>query len=70
MIRIETDRTKCLYCRTNRRVKWQYADYGGRYKTTEEAIKKASERYGEQPYEYRIEDLDSDEVITGKVNWK
>ena len=33
MIVVKTDKIYCLYVRTNRRVKWQYAEYGGRYET-------------------------------------
>lgn len=73
MIVIETDRIYAIYCRTNRRVKWQYAEYGGRYRTPEEAIEAAKMHYGDRAFEYMIENPFSDEfevLTTGFVNWK
>lgn len=67
MIRIEDSRTKVIYCRTNRRVKWTYSEYGGRYETEEEAIRTAKEHYGETGFEYRIENMETDEIKTGFV---
>lgn len=70
MVVVKTDKIYCLYVRTNRRVKWQYAEYGGRYETQEQAIEKAKEHYGNTPFEYLITNLENDEEITGFVNWK
>ena len=69
MIAIETDRIYVISCRTNRRVKWAYSDYCGRYSTKEEAIDKAKDIYGDTPFEYNIENWDTDEVETGFINW-
>ena len=69
MIIVETDEIYCIYVRTNRRVKWKYAQYGGRYKTIEAAIEAARQHMGAEPFEYRIENLDDDSVTTGFVNW-
>ena len=70
MIVIETNIIYALYVRTNRRVKWQYAEYGGRYETLEQAIDAAKKHFGKTPFEYRIENIDTDEITTGFVNWK
>lgn len=70
MIVIETDKIYKLYARTNRRVKWKYAEYGGCYRTVEEAIESAKKHYGSKPFEYQIINLDDDSTITGFVNWK
>ncbi len=69
MIVVTDGKAKILHCRTNRRVKWQYADYGGRYVSNEAAIESAKEHYGSQPFEYHVEDMDTKEVVTGFVNW-
>ena len=69
MIVVKTDRIYCVYVRTNRRIKWQYAEYGGRYETIEKAIEVAKERMGETPFEYRFEELGGEVVATGLVNW-
>lgn len=70
MIRIETNRIYAIYVRTNRRVKWPYTTYGGRYETPEQAIAAAKEHMGDTPFEYRIESLETGNVTTGFVNWK
>ena len=70
MIIVETNRIYALYVRTNRRVKWQYAEYGGRYETEEQAIDAAKKHFGDTPFEYSIENIDTDEITTGFVNWK
>ena len=61
------ERKYCLYCRTNRRTKWRYAEYGGRYETVEKAIEKAKEHYTEKT-EYIVEDMYGNLVATGFVN--
>lgn len=70
MIVVETDKIYKLYARTNRRVKWKYAEYGGCYRTVEEAIESAKKHYSDIPFEYQIINLDDDSTITGFVNWK
>lgn len=69
MIQIETGRLTVIYVRTNRRVKWQFATYGGRYRNKEEVLRAAEENMGDVPYEYQIWDMVTDEVTTGFVNW-
>ena len=69
MIIVETNRIYALYVRTNRRVKWQYAEYGGRYETIEQAIDADKKHFRETPFEYSIENIDTDEITTGFVNW-
>ena len=55
-----------MYTRTNRRVKWKYADYCGRWASVDEAIKAAAERMaGGVSFEYRIENRATDEITTG-----
>lgn len=61
------ERKYSIYCRTNRRVKWRYAEYGGRYETVKKAIEKAKEHYAEKA-EYIVEDMDGNLVATGFVN--
>ena len=70
MIIVETDRIYVLYTRTNRRVRWCYAECGGRYRSIEEAIESAKKHYGDTPFEYSIENMATDEETTGFVNWK
>lgn len=67
MITIEADKIYCLYCRTNRNVKWRYADYGGRHETVKKAIEKAKEHYTEKS-EYIVEDIEGNLIVTGFVN--
>ena len=63
-------RTYAIYVRTNRRVKWQYAEYRGRWSSVEEAIEEAKSLMNGEPFEYRVENIGTDEVFTGFVNWK
>lgn len=70
MIIVETDRIYCVYVRTNRRIKWQYAEYGGRYETIDKAFEKMKEHMGAISYEYRITKLDGEVVATGFMNWE
>ena len=66
MIVIETDMTYAIYVRTNRRVKWRYASYGGRYDTVEDAIESARRHFPPNTqFEYRVEDFNGDVVATG-----
>lgn len=67
MIIIEDDRCLVTYARVNRRVRWRYAEYCGRWKTREEAIKNAKEHFPGQRIEYRIENMETDEVTTGFI---
>lgn len=69
MIICETDRIYVILVRTNRRTRWQYATYCGRWKTPEEALEIAKERMGSQPFEYRISDMEDNLISTGFVNW-
>lgn len=69
MIVVETDRLTCIWIRTNRRVKWQYATWGGRYRNNEEALRVAKENMGNTPFEFLIRNLETDEETTGFVNW-
>lgn len=43
MIYITDNRPFSITFRTNKRVKWQYATYAGRYETAEEAIQQLKE---------------------------
>ena len=54
MIVINDNRVFTLYYRQNKMTKWQYANYGGRYKSINDAIKAIKEQ-GE--VEYYIEDI-------------
>lgn len=65
------NRIYVIYIRINRRVKWKYADYCGRWVGVDEAIKAAEEYAGaDAPFEYRVENRATDEVITGFINWE
>ena len=61
MIVIKDDRTFTLYYRQNKRTKWQYADYGGRYKSINDAIK-ALKGHIKGQVEYYIEDIDGNTI--------
>lgn len=54
MIVGHTDRIYIAYYRTNRRVRWDYAEYAGRWETLERAIEEVRERLNGQRGEYRI----------------
>ena len=56
MIKIETNRIYAIYTRQNRRIRWQYANYMGRWETPEKALEIAKERI-EGDFEYRIEEI-------------
>ena len=58
------ERRYAVYARTNRRTKWQYATYCGRWETIERAIKEVKARYSEE-VEYRIEDICGEDVLIG-----
>lgn len=66
MITVETDRIYSIYTRKNRRVKWQYADYNGRWETPEKAIEIAKHRIHGN-FEYRIEEIGGTTVETGII---
>lgn len=57
-----------VYCRTNRRVQWRYAEYGGRYESPEKAVEAVAAHYQGQRCEYQIENMDDGSIITGFVN--
>ena len=60
-----------IHSRTSRRTKWQYAEYGGRYESVDEALTAAEQHYGIVPFEYQIEDITTGEMVkTGFVNWE
>ena len=63
-------RTYAIYVRTNRRVRWQYAEYCGRWSSVEEAVEEAKARMNGEPFEYRVQNIGTDEVFTGFANWK
>jgi hypothetical protein len=56
MVRIEDDKRYCLYYRLSRRVRWKYAEYGGRYETAKDAVAALKEHVHEW-CEYQIEDM-------------
>lgn len=64
----ERERTYAIYIRTNKRVRWQYARYEGRWATPEEAVAAAKERHPNVSFEYQIEQLGNREnIIAGEV---
>lgn len=70
MIEISTTKIYVIYTRTNRRVQWRYAEYGGRYASADEALAAAERHYGIVPFEYQIENMETGEILkTGFVNW-
>lgn len=64
---ISDNRSKATYARTNRRTKWQYSEWCGRWETVEEAIASVKEHFPGQRVEYRIEDRATDEIVTGFI---
>ena len=64
MIILETDRIYCIYVRTNRHIRWKYAQYGGRYETPEKCIEEAK-KHCTTGTEYLIETLDGEKIATG-----
>ena len=68
MIIIETEKIYCVYARKNRRVKWRYAEYGGRYETVEKAIEAVREHFGDERVEYLVETLDGETKAQGFIN--
>jgi hypothetical protein len=67
MIIIKDDRSKVIYARINRRIRWDYAEYCGRWETIEEAISNAKTHFPGLKFEYRIVDMESGEMITGNA---
>lgn len=67
MIQIETDRIMIARARVNRRVRWPYAEYCGRWKTVEEAVEHVREYAAGRRAEYQIENMMSGEIVTGFV---
>ena len=66
MIKIETNRIYAIYTRQNRRIRWQYANYMGRWETPEKALEIATERI-EGDFEYRIEEIGGGIVMAGFI---
>lgn len=60
----ETERIYIIRTRTNRRLRWQYADYQGRWETPEKAIEVAKERVSGR-FEYQIELMDGTVIKKG-----
>lgn len=69
MIIIKTDKIYSLYVRTNRRVRWRYSEYGGAYATIEEAIAAAKKHFDNTPFEYLIENTNTNETINGSIGF-
>ena len=67
MIVFYDSRCWATYARTNRRVRWNYAQWCGRWDTVEEAISVVRERFPGERVEYRIHNLTTDETLTGYV---
>lgn len=66
MIVIENAPRYAVYCRTNRRVKWQYAMFAGCYKTITEAIAHIKIHYPDGTlFEYLAQDTETGEEIIG-----
>lgn len=60
------NRNFIIYTRTNRRVQWSYSVYMGRWSSPEEAIENAK-KIGRGPFEYRIEEMGTNKVISGHI---
>lgn len=67
MIVIENAPRYAVYCRTNRRVKWQYATYAGSFDTIEAAIEDIKKHLPGQSFQYLAEDTETGEEIVGNV---
>lgn len=66
MIIVETDRIYCIYTRTNRHIRWKYAQYGGRYESPEKCIEEAK-KHCASGTEYLIETMDGERVAVGFI---
>lgn len=67
MVVIETNRICVIYYRTNRRTRWEYAEYAGRYASPAEAVKELKRRLVGQPAEYLIHNMATDEEVIGTI---
>lgn len=67
MIIIENAPKYSFYCRTNRRVKWQYATYAGSFDTIEEGIECIKKHLPGQNVQYLIEDNDTGAETIGSI---
>lgn len=67
MIVIENAPRYVVYCRTNRRVKWQYATYAGCFDTIEAAIERIKEHLPDQAVQYLAQDTETGEEIVGTI---
>lgn len=68
MIVIENAPRYTVYCRTNRRVKWQYATYAGCFETIAEAVASIKEHLPNQTVQYLAEDTETGEEIIGVID--
>ena len=67
MVIISDNHCFATYARVNRRIKWKYSEWCGRWATVEDAISRVREMFPRQRVEYRIENRATDEVITGYI---
>lgn len=68
MIVIENAPRYAVYCRTNRRVKWQYSTYAGGFETIEKAVESIREHLPNQTVQYLAEDTETGEEIIGVID--
>lgn len=67
MIVIQNAKKYAIYCRTNRRVKWQYSKYAGCFDSIEEGIESIKTHLPGQSFQYLAQDMDTGEEIIGNV---
>lgn len=65
-MKLENYKPYCLYYRTNKRTKWRYAEYGGCYNSTDEAVTVLKEHI-KTFAEYIIE-CDGEIIKEGSIN--
>ena len=67
MIIIENAPRYAVYCRTNRRVKWQFAKYVGCFDTVEAAVESIKEHLPGQAVQYLVQDDETGEENIGDI---
>lgn len=65
MIIVQDERRYALYCRTNRHVKWQFAQYAGRFCTIEEGIENIKQHLPGQSFQYLAQDTETGKETIG-----
>ncbi len=68
MIIIENAKRYCLYCRTNRRQKWQYAKYAGAFESVEKGVECIKEHWPGISFQYLVQDTHTGDEYVNSFN--